>query len=239
MPHHIDLYVHQESIIHKLDPRAKLVAIAGFILAVFIVPTRPLLPAGLLCVLIGCVVVLERLPVRVLLRRMFPILVVVGLPFMLSRLGGEQTRVAGELFALKSLLVAAAVIVFMASTHTLAILEFISRMPILSAFGQLGEFIVRGVDLLIEEVMRTNRAWALRASFASTWMKLTSLLWASVNLLVRAVVRSERVGSAMALRGFQGKLPTSAPSPLKFSHLACGLTYAVVSIIIAGVGRWL
>ncbi|MDI6829448.1 MAG: energy-coupling factor transporter transmembrane protein EcfT [Armatimonadota bacterium] len=239
MPHHIDLYVRKESLIHKLDHRAKMVALSGFILAVFIVPTRPLWPAGLLCLLLGCVIVLERIPPRVFCLRMFPILVVVGLPFGLSQLGGEQTRTAGELFALKSLLVATALIAFTASTRIIAFLEVVGRVPILSVFGQLGEFILRGTDLLIEEVIRTNRAWTLRASFAPAWMKLTSLLWSSVSLLVRAVVRSERVGAAMVLRGFQGKLPTTASPRLEFSHLVLGLTYALVSIIIAGVGRWL
>ncbi len=239
MPHHIDLYLRKESIIHKLDHRAKMVAVSGFIVAVFIAPTRPLWPAGLLCLLLGCVIMLERIPVRVLCVRTFPILVIVGLPFALSRLGGEKTRMAGELFALKSLMVAIAIITLMASTRAVAILEVVGRMPMLSGFGRLGEFILRGIDLLVEEVIRTNRAWTLRASFAPAWMKLASLLWASVSLLIRAVVRSERVGAAMALRGFQGKLPTTAAPRLGFSHLALGLTYALVSIIIAGVGRWL
>lgn len=238
MPHHIDLYVKTESIIHRLDPRAKLVAACGFLLAVCIIPIRPLWPAGLLCILLAGAAILERLPTKMLFRRMMSLVFIIGLPFILSRFGNEQTRLAGETFGVKSLLVATTFLVLMASTRAVNLLEITSRVPVLSVFSQLAEFILRGADVLAEEVIRTNRAWALRAPSAPARMRLTSLAWASVSLLVRAAVRSERVGAAMALRGFQGTFPVSALPRLPVSHLAAGVTYALVSLSIAGVGRW-
>jgi cobalt/nickel transport system permease protein len=239
MPHHIDLYVNTDSPVHRLDPRSKLVAICGFLLAALVVPARPLWPAGSLWLLVGCAAALERLPARMLCRRMLSLSLIVGVPFALSRFGGEQTRLAGEIFAIKSLLVAAAFMVLMASTRAVTLLEITSRLPALSAFSQLAEFILRGADLLVEEVTRTNRAWALRAPRAPVRTRLSSLAWASISLLTRAAVRSERVGAAMALRGFQGRFPASALPRLPLSHLAAGVAYAVMSLGVAGAGRWL
>jgi energy-coupling factor transporter transmembrane protein EcfT len=169
---------------------------------------------------------------------MLAIFMIIGLPFALSRLGGEQTRLAGEVFAVKSLLVTAAFAVLMASTRALDLLEIAGCLPLLSVFGQLGEFILRGADLLAEEVVRANRAWALRAPSATLRVRLSGLLWASMSLIARAAVRSERVGAAMVLRGFQGRLPAPTPTLLPPLHLAVGAAYALISLCIAGVGRW-
>jgi cobalt/nickel transport system permease protein len=239
VPHHLDLYVKADSRLHRLDPRAKIVAIAGFLAAVCLAPTRPLWPAGALCLLVLCASALGRLPARMMWRRMLSLSLIVGLPFALSRLGGAETRAAGETFAVKSLLVAGAFLVLMASTRPVTLLEITSRLSLLAAFSRLAEFILRGVDLLVEEVTRTNRAWALRAPRAPLRMQLSSLAWASVSLLARAAVRSERVGAAMALRGFQGQFPASTAPRLPRSHLAAGVAYALISLALAGVGRWL
>jgi len=239
MPHHIDLYVKSDSPLHRVDPRAKMVAIGGLLLAVLAAPIRPLWPAGALCLLVVGAAVLGRLPPGMMCRRMLSLALIVGLPFALSQLGGEETRLAGETFAVKSLLVAAAFMVLMASTRAVGLLEILGHLPVLSPFGQLGEFILRGADLLAEEVTRTNRAWMLRVPGAALGVRLSGLAWASVSLVARAAVRSERVGAAMALRGFRGKLPAATLPPLRPSHLAAGAAYALISLGIVGVGRWL
>jgi cobalt/nickel transport system permease protein len=239
MPHHLDLYVRRERSLHRLDPRAKMVAAVGFAAAVLVAPMRPLWPMGGLLLLLILAATFARLPVRLLCRRVLSLTVVIGMPFLLSRLGGDATRAAGEQFAARSLLVAAAFLILMASTRAIVLLEVVERLPLVSVFGQLGEFILRGVDLLVEEVMRTNRAWALRAPRATLRVRLAGLTQASMSLIARAAVRSERVGAAMVLRGFQGKLPVASPAPIPRWHLAAGAAYAFAATCIAGVGRWL
>ena len=238
MTHHLDLYLRQDSALHRVDARAKMVAVVGFTTAVLLLPLRPYWPAGaLLAVLLGTAA-LGRIPVRTICRRLLPLALVIGAPFLLSRLGGEATRAAGGQFAVKSLLVAGSFVLLMASTRAIVLLEVAERLPLLSAFAQLGEFILRGVNLLAEEVIRTNRSWVLRAVRATTRVRLLGLTHASIGLVARAAARSERIGAAMVLRGFRGRLPTGVPSPLPWSHLAAGLVFALVSLGIAGVGRW-
>jgi cobalt/nickel transport system permease protein len=239
MPHHFDLYVKRDGLLQRLDPRAKMVAAAGFVTAVLLAPMRPLWCTGALLLLLAGAAALARVPVRVAGRRLLSLAVIIGVPFLLSRLGGAQTRGAGEQFAAKSLLIAAAFLVLLASTRTVVLLEVAERLPLLSPFGQLGAFILRGVDLLADEVVRTNRAWMLRAPRAPLRMRLTGLTQASMSLIGRAAVRSERVGAAMVLRGYQGKLPAASPTPLPLRHGAAGVAYAALCIAFAGMARWL
>jgi energy-coupling factor transporter transmembrane protein EcfT len=238
VPHHLDLYVKTDSGLHRLDPRAKMVAITGFLLAVFLAPTRPLWLAGALCLLVVCAATLGRLPAKMMCRRMLSISLMVGLPFALSRLGGEETRAAGETFAVKSWLVAGAFVVLMASTRAVTLLEITGRVPVLSGFSQLGEFVLRGADLLAEEVTHTNRAWALRAPATAIRIRLSSLAWASVSLVTRAAVRSERVGAAMALRGFDGRFFAPPARRLAICDLLWGGAFGLAALAIGIVGRW-
>jgi cobalt/nickel transport system permease protein len=215
-----------------------MLAAVGFVAAVLLAPMHPSWPMGALLLLLVCATALARIPARLMCRRMLSLVVVIGMPFLLSRLGGGATRAAGEQFAVRSLLVAATFLILMASTRAIVLLEVAERLPLVSVFGQLGEFILRGANLLAEEVMRTNRAWALRAPTATIRVRLAGLTQASMSLISRAAARSERIGAAMVLRGFQGKLPTATPTPLSWSHLVVGLIFALISLGIAGVGRW-
>lgn len=239
MAHHLDFSVRGGGLLHRLDPRAKMIAAAGFIAAVLLAPMHPPWCIGALLLLLSSAAALARLPMQLAGRRLLSLAVIIGVPFLLSRLGNEQTRAAGEQFAAKSLLIAAACLVLLASTRALALLEVAERLPLMSAFGQLGGFILRGVDVLVDEVVRTNRAWRLRAPRAPLRMRLAALTHASMSLIGRAAVRSERVGAAMVLRGYRRELPAASSAPVPLLHGAAGVAYACACIGLAGMARWL
>jgi cobalt/nickel transport system permease protein len=239
MPHHFDLYVKTDSLLHRLDARAKAIAAAGYVVAALLAPMRPPWCIGALLLLLGGAAALARLPLRLASRRLLSLAVIIGVPFLLSRLGSEQTRAAGEQFAAKSLLIAAAFLVLLSSTRAVTLLEAAERLPFVSVFAQLGGFILRGADLLADEVMRTSRAWMLRAPRAPLRLRLAALTQASMSLIGRAAVRSERVGAAMVLRGYQGKLPAATPAPIPRRHAAAAAAYAGLCIALVGVARWL
>ena len=144
-----------------------------------------------------------------------------------------------ETFAVKSLLVAAAFVVLTATTRVVGLLDVVSRAPGLAGLGVLASFIVRGVHVLVGEVVRTNRAWALRAPAARLRMKLVGMTSASASLLGRAAARSERVGAAMVLRGFEGTMPLPDPTPVVCSHIAVGCAFGILCTAIRVAGRGL
>lgn len=237
--HVLDLYVKRDSPLHRLDDRAKLVGLAGFLVGALAAPARPPWAAlALAAALLGAAAV-GRLPPRALVRRLVPLALVIGGPFALSRLGGAATRAAGEVFAVRSFLVAAAFAVLMAVARPADLLEVGGRLPLVGGFAALSEFILRGTHLLAGEVVRTNRAWALRAPRPGLRLRVGALTAASISLLGRAAARSERVGAAMALRGFDGRLPPVPPGPLPLSHLAAGLAFGFATLLLGVLGRWL
>lgn len=237
--HRLNLYVKRQSLVHDMDPRAKAIALVGFLIAVLAITPLSPQPVLILSSLLICGALLSRVPAKTLCVRVLSLALIIGVPFGLSRFGSHEMRAAGNVLAVKSLLTAAAFLVFTATTPATALFEMTGRFPPFAAFSRLGEFILRGTDLLAEEVTRANRAWILRAPSAGICMRVKGLTWVSLNLIVRAAVRSERVGAAMVLRGYDGRFPPSSPRRLPAAHIAAGLFFALVSLLAAGGGRWL
>ncbi|MBN1458263.1 MAG: hypothetical protein JXA57_01920, partial [Armatimonadetes bacterium] len=88
------------------------------------------------------------------------------------------------------------------------------------------------------EVVRTNRAWALRAPGASWTTKMHGLGTASISLLGRAAVRSERIGAAMVLRGFTGSLPAAEMAKPRLRDLTVAGIFATICLAIGAAARW-
>jgi len=227
-----------DSPLHRLDDRAKLVALTGFVVAAMLTPTRPVWPWLALFGLLLVALAAGRVKPGLMAKRFLGLSLVVGVPFALSRLGGEATRLAGESFAVKSLLVAGGFFALTATAHMPDLLEGTSRVPGLSGMSALAAFILRGANMLTGEVVRTNRAWALRAPRARLGVRLRGLVAASISLLGRAAARSDRVGAAMVLRGFDGRMPPAPARALSAGDLAVGLLFAAISLAIGGLGRW-
>jgi cobalt/nickel transport system permease protein len=236
---HLDAYVEGDSALHRADPRAKLIALAGFLTGVGLAPMRPVWAWAGLLALLGAMLILGRVPGRVIAKRFAALSLVLGVPFALTRLGGEQTRLAGEVFAIKSLLVAGAFVPLTATTSSALLVDSVTRVPGLRGLGVLMSFIIRGVHVLVGEVIRTNRAWSLRAPTAGIGTKLAGMTAGSVNLLGRAAARSERVGAAMVLRGFDGRMPTPAAPPLAWSHAVVASLFGLLCIAMGAAARWL
>jgi energy-coupling factor transporter transmembrane protein EcfT len=234
----VDIYLKRESPLHRLDERAKLLGTAGFVIAVLLASARPVWPALALLGLLAVAIALGRVPPLLLLKRLAGLVLIVGVPFALSRLGSQETRAAGEQFVLKSLLVASGFVVLTATTRPIDLLEAIGRVPMLAVLAALGEAILRGVNVLAGEVVRSHRALSLRAPKASVRLRLAGMMAASASLLGRAAARSERVGAAMVLRGFTGRMPPSEPRPLALRDMCCGAGFGLVCLLLSWVGRW-
>jgi len=235
----LDLYVRQDNRLHRLDPRAKLAAVAGFLAGAMFAPVRPPWALLGLVALLGAATVVARVPLRIMARRLVAVGIVVGFPLALSRLGGEMTRLAGESLAAKSLLVAASFLVLAATSKPWELLEAVSRAPLLAGFAALAQFILRGVDILAAEVTRSNLAAALRAPRASMRVRLGGLIAVSISLLGRAAARSERQGAAMALRGFDGHFPPAPARALPVYDLLWGAAFGLASLTIGVAARWI
>jgi len=227
-----------DSVVSRLDARAKLLATGGYVGAVLLAPVRPLWAAAALAALLVVAAAMGRITIRTAGMRLLALALIIGAPFALSRLGSDETRHAGEIFAVKSALIAAAFLVLTATTRTEDMLDAMAQTPLLSGLSGLAALMLRGAHVLIGEVIRTNRAWALRAPGASWMTKVHGLGVASISLLGRAAVRSERIGAAMVLRGFTGSLPAAELGRPRLRDVAVASVFATICLAIGVTARW-
>lgn len=228
--HHsfIDKFSRSDSLIHRIDPRAKVLFFLPLVLLVNLTPVgRGEVLAGYGALLVG-VTVAARVPLVYLLKRLlmvlpFVLVVVIFVPFMtagevvarLPVVGLELvvTRqglaVAGGLIA-RALLSAFALMVLVSTTrfdHLLRALEDL-RAPRLILV--ILSFLYRYLFLLVEEAQRMKRARDARVVGPSR-LQLRAAAGIVGVLFLRTYERAERVYEAMLARGFTGEVRTLRP----------------------------
>lgn len=260
--HFLDPYRSRESIIHRLDPRIKLVLTVVFIL------TNTLLPTGawpvyiLLFALILSVEMLSELGVGYVLKR-----AMLALPFVLAALPLILTIPGKGLFSLpvgpwtiratypglerfisivlKSWLSMQAAIVLAASTPFPDLLVAMRAVGVprllVSIFGLMWRYLF----VLVDEAIRLLRARAARSSQSDlqgvkaggsfSWRARVAGGMAG-NLFLRGFERSDRIYMAMVSRGYDGEarsLPLPGIKPAQWVLLISCLSILALLILFA------
>ncbi len=207
-------------LIGTLDPRSRLLAVAGFALLIVGLdgPAAVALGFGFAVILAAA----ARLPAAATLRRMaalegFMIMALISLPFTVP--GAAWITIAGLPVSLEGV-ERALIVLLKGNAVTLAMLALVGTMdPVtfgrtLSRLGAPDKFVhlyfftVRYLGVLGEEYQRLRTAMKARAFRLTTgrhgWRTLG---WLFGMLMVRSVERGERIVEAMRCRGFDGRLP--------------------------------
>jgi cobalt/nickel transport system permease protein len=209
----LERHSERDGVLHRLDPRLKLVAALVYVVGVVATPLgawKLLAAEGLaLAFLIG----LAGVPPRELWRRWLAFLVLVGfLAAMVAWAHPEREQFG--------LLVVALAIVAKNSLAFLAVLLLANVTPfrrLLAAMSRLGvppvlvatlHFMYRYLYVLTDELdrmVKARRARTFRRSGRLDWGILTGLVGV---LFLRSLERGERVHAAMVARGFDGTIRT-------------------------------
>ncbi|MDX9979807.1 MAG: cobalt ECF transporter T component CbiQ [Lentisphaeria bacterium] len=252
----LDRLAADTSPIHRLDPRAKLIVTALFLLTVVsyrkydVVELTPLFlyPAVLLA--------LGRIPARMIARYLllacpFAILVGVFNPLVdrqvVAHLG--PYAVTGGWLSFVSILIrfvltASAVLLLLASTGYVAVCAALGRLGAPRLLTMQFLMLYRFIFILADEASRMVRAHSLRSPDDSG----TPLrVWGSLagNLLLRAYDRGIRVHTAMLARGFDGTLHPlhasrwSAADTLFAAGSCAFLILARYGHLATRMGRWM
>lgn len=216
-----ETFAHGDSFVHRLDPRARVAALAAFAVALLWAGTWVSAVAALL--LASWICYEARLPGRPLFRRLravnlFVLVLVVLLPL---GFGGDGLFEVGPLAYRTEGLAAALLIALRVNAVVLAATALVSTMEFTTlghaleglrappALVHLLMFTVRYVDLLHHEYDRLRAAMRARCfrprANRHTWRSLGRLVG---MLLVRSFDRSERVVAAMKCRGYTGRFPS-------------------------------
>ncbi|EPR37350.1 cobalt ABC transporter, inner membrane subunit CbiQ [Desulfovibrio sp. X2] len=207
-----------DSVLHRCDPRGKLVCAAAFSLTVALAPalTAPALALALAL----CLVCAARPPLGALLRRLaavnaFIVFLWLLVPFTAPgtpvwRLGPLVASAEGlhlaVLITLKANAIVLALLALVLTSDAASLGQAMYRLGVPEKLAFLFLFTYRFIQVSGEEYGRLRVAARLRGFQAKTglhtYRTLASLL---AVLLLRSFERAERVHKAMLLRGFDGR----------------------------------
>jgi len=215
----LDALSRQNTAIHRLDPRAKVLTALIFVVAVVSVDKYEV--SGLLPFILYPVVLiaLGNLPPGRLLRKILlaaPFAVLIGIfnPLLdravLVQMG--PLGISGGWISFASILVrfaltVSAALILVATTGFNGVCAALERMRVPKVFVVQLLFLYRYLFVLVEEASRLSRARSLR-SFDGKGMGLTVFSSMIGQLLLRSFDRAQRIHRAMLCRGFDGEIRT-------------------------------
>jgi cobalt/nickel transport system permease protein len=241
----LDRLAYGDTFVHRLDPRAKVIATVLFLLTVISFSkyeVAALVPLFLFPVLL---MTLGDIPARFILRKVLivsPFALLIGIfnPLLDTRTAAVIAGVplsAGLLsffsILLKFALTVSATLLLIATTSFPGVCHAFRRLGFPSLFVSQLLFLYRYLFVLMEEAMRIIRARDMRSFGArGTGMKVFVRLVGV--LFLRTVDRAERVYDAMLSRGFHGDVPT-----LKSSRMAAAdLAFMAAMIVFLALSRF-
>jgi cobalt/nickel transport system permease protein len=251
----LDRLSYKKTLVHRLDPRAKLIATLLFLFTVISFSkyeVSALIPFFLFPVLL---MTLGEIPFLFILKKVLlvsPFAVFIGIFNPLLDTGqvlvfSGLTISAGwfSFFSilLKFVLTISAALLLIATTPFPGICHALRRLGMPSLFISQLLFLYRYIFVLAEEAMRMVRARDMR-SFGAKGTGIKVFIRIIGTLFLRTLERAERIYSAMLSRGFQGDIPILKPFHIK----AIDLVFVAVTIsftlvfrfcsVTEGVGRF-
>lgn len=249
-------YYPGESVIHRLDPRSKLLIVSSLIVGIFFV--RRLEGLAGFAAIICLIAVLARIPLGYLLRSLRPLLIVIILTFAVNALFTPGDAVAtvwivtvtregiqrGLFMTIRLVLLITASSLLTLTTSPMSLTDGLERT--LNPFKRIGvpahEFAMmmtialRFIPTLLEEADRTMKAQMARgADFESGSLirRARSFIPLLVPLFIGAFRRADDLAVAMEARCYRGGEGRTRFKILRMElrdYLACA---AVVSLVIS------
>ena len=236
---YLDILASGDTVIHRIDPRAKVLATALFI--IFVVfsgkyEVSSLLPFFFFPVIL---ISLGRLPTRYILMKILflsPFILFVGIfnplldtapmihygPFSLS--GGWVSFFS---MIIRFILTVGSAFILIATTGFSQICAALEKMGMPKTFAIQLLFLYRYIFVLGDEVLRVSRARELR-SFGNRGKELGVFGSIAGTLLLRTWDRAQRIHMAMLCRGFRGEFHFRRPCRIgkaEVVFLACWTSF--------------
>ena len=219
----LDKYSDRDSLIHRLDPRSKLLASLAFIAAVVLTPAGSWLAFSLYFIVIAALILLSRVPLFYILKRSlviipFVLLVAIFIPFFKEgevvfsfniwawhiSLTQDGLQLLWSILA-KSWLSILSLVLLTSTTGFASLLRGLERLRMPRVIVMILSFMYRYIFLLTDEVMRMKQARDSR-NFGGKRLRQVSTVGHMIGtLFIRSYERGERVYAAMVSRGFDGQ----------------------------------
>lgn len=244
------LVISTETPVHRLSPEVKLVALVMFVTAAAVTPRAAVWAFAIYGLLLAVVAAVARIPPGVIARRALVVAPFLAVAAAVPFIGDGQRTSVGPLqlsidglwaawnIAAKAVIGATASILLTATTPIPELLAGMTRLHVPRAVVAIVSFMVRYLDLIVDQWHRMRRAMIAR-SHDPRWLWHARPIAASAGtLFVRTYERGERVHQAMRARGFTGHMPDlncSSPRLREWVALApavVAVTSAVAALIL-------
>ena len=227
----LDRLSYQETCIHRLDPRAKVIATMLFLLTVVSFPKYEIVALAPFFLFPVVIMTVGEIPIRFMIGKILfvsPFAIFIGIfnPLLDT---GTFAVIPGVFISagwisfgsilLKFTLTVSAALLLIATTSFPGVCHALRRLGFPALFVSQLLFLYRYLFVLIEEAMRIIRARDMR-SFGTRGTGMKVFVRLIGVLFLRTVDRAERVYYAMLSRGFQGDIPSLKRSRMVLPDLA-------------------
>jgi len=240
---YMDTLAQADSVLHRLDPRAKLITTLAFILAVVSFDRYAVSALIPLFLYPTVLVVAGRLPAGYILKKVLiasPFAVLVGIfnPLVdteiLIRIG--PVAISGGWISfisilLRFVLTVTAALSLVALTGFNAVCQALIKLGVPRYFALQLLFFYRYIFVLCDEAERMVRARSLR-SFRSAAMGFSLFVSFAGQLLLRTLERAERIYSAMCCRGFDGHIRIIKSISVRHNDIVFVLLWLIIFIFL-------
>ena len=219
---YLDALSYRNTFVHRLDPRAKLIATVAFIVTVVSFPKYEitgLLPFFLFPVLLFS---LGDIPVKFILKKVLLVSAFALFIGIFNPLFDRQAAyswwglpiargwISFLSIMLKFFLTITSALLLIATTSFPGICHALRKLGIPDIFISQLLFLYRYIFVLVEEAMKVVRARDMR-SFGNRGKGMKTFISLAGTLFLRTVERAERIYQAMLSRGFSGALHAVKP----------------------------
>jgi len=245
----LDRYSDRDSVIHRLDPRTKFVAVFLLILALALTSPGTWPVFAVYFALIAALVFLSRVPVFYILKRSlviipFVLVIAVFIPFfkggdsfasftvwtwhVSASYHGLQVLVT---IAVKAWLSILSLILLTSTTKITDLLRGLEQLRLPRIMVMILSFMYRYIFILTDEVLRMKQARDSRNCGGSRLWHIKTVGKMAGTLFIRSYERGERVYTAMAARGYDGQTRTLRRLNFGLSDIFFGTGISLVLIL--------
>ena len=249
-------YFPGNSIVHRLDPRTKLLALVGYIVALFM--AKSWASYGVCLVFLGIVIGISTIPLKSIVKGMKPLVMILIFTGLLNLLftGGEDVLVklgpitiTGE-GAIRAVFMVARILMLITGTFLLtyttspialtdgleSLLSPLKKIKVpVHELSMMMCIALRFIPTLIEEtdkIMSAQKARGADFETGSLMQRVKALVPILVPLFISAFRRADELATAMECRCYQGGAGRTKMKLLRF-HREDFSSFGIVAVLIA------
>ncbi|MCK5234383.1 MAG: energy-coupling factor transporter transmembrane protein EcfT [Candidatus Aenigmarchaeota archaeon] len=233
-------YVHRDSLIHRLDPRSKLVWLVVFSALVFMIPDTQ--STVLLLILTMLVALAAKLPKKQLWSntKIFVVLMPVGYILLYFLLLGITMGafVGGLVFSAKFLVLIFSAVIFTMTTSARDLLLALTKLRVPYSFAFMLTIAIRFIPVISNEInnvinAQRARAYEINFSFIHPVKSVQNFIPIIIPVLMLLLKRSHELSLSIDSRAFRANKKMTYPKKLRFGLEDCLFLFSVA--VVSGI----